>query len=142
MFAYLKEKKIACIVATHDKNDALSFADNLLIIRNNKILVNDTPIAIYKNPKEKYIATLFDDTNDITIDGERVLLYPHQIKIVYPSTSDPELFEMKATVLNSYFKGSYWLIEADFENQIIFLNHNIDLEKNKAIHLSFTLHTI
>ena len=142
LFAYLKEKKIACIVATHDKNDALSFADNLLIIRNNKILVNDTPIAIYKNPKEKYIATLFDDTNDITIDGERVLLYPHQIKIVYPSTSDPELFEMKATVLNSYFKGSYWLIEADFENQIIFLNHNIDLEKNKAIHLSFTLHTI
>ena len=142
LFAYLKEKKIACIVATHDKNDALSFADNLLIIRNNKILVNDTPIAIYKNPKEKYIATLFDDTNDITIDGERVLLYPHQIKIVYPSTSDPELFEMKATVLNSYFKGSYWLIEADFENQIVFLNHNIDLEKNKAIHLSFTLHTI
>ena len=32
LFAYLKEKNIACIVATHDKNDALSFADTLLIL--------------------------------------------------------------------------------------------------------------
>jgi len=142
LFAYLKEKNIACIVATHDKNDALSFADNLLIIRNNKILVNDAPITIYKNPKEKYIAALFDDVNDISVNDEKVLLYPHQIKIVVDSAANTELPARTATVLNSYFKGSYWLIEADFENQIVFLNHNIDLEKNKAIHLSFTLHTI
>jgi iron(III) transport system ATP-binding protein len=142
LFAYLKEKNIACIVATHDKNDALSFADNLLIIRNNKILVNDAPITIYKNPKEKYIAALFDDVNDISVNDEKVLLYPHQIKIVADSAANTELPALTATVLNSYFKGSYWLIEADFENQIVFLNHNIDLEKNKAVHLSFTLDSI
>jgi iron(III) transport system ATP-binding protein len=142
LFAYLKEKNIACIVATHDKNDALSFADNLLIIRNNKILVNDSPITIYKNPKEKYIAALFDDVNDISVNDEKVLLYPHQIKIVADSAANTELPALTATVLNSYFKGSYWLIEADFENQIVFLNHNIDLEKNKAVHLSFTLDSI
>jgi iron(III) transport system ATP-binding protein len=142
LFAYLKEKNIACIVATHDKNDALSFADNLLIIRNNKILVNDSPITIYKNPKEKYIAALFDDVNDISVNDEKVLLYPHQIKIVADSAANTELPALTATVLNSYFKGSYWLIKADFENQIVFLNHNIDLEKNKAVHLSFTLDSI
>jgi lipoate synthase len=54
-------------------------------------------------------------------------------------TTNTALPVTTATVLNSYFKGAYWLIEAVFENQIVFFNHNADLEKNKAIHLSFTL---
>jgi len=139
LFTYLKEKNIACIVATHDKNDALSFADSLLIIRNNRILVNNTPIKIYKNPENKYIAALFDDVNDIVLNEEKVLLYPHQIKIIEHSAKNTALPIKRATVLNSYFKGAYWLIEAVFENQVVFLNHSADLKKNKAIHISFTL---
>lgn len=139
LFTYLKEKNIACIVATHDKNDALSFADSLLIIRNNRILVNNTPIEIYKNPENKYIAALFDDVNDIVLNEEKVLLYPHQIKIIEHSAKNTALPIKRATVLNSYFKGAYWLIEAVFENQVVFLNHSRDLKKNKAIHISFTL---
>ena len=139
LFTYLKEKNIACIVATHDKNDALSFADSLLIIRNNRILVNNTPIEIYKTPENKYIAALFDDVNDIVLNEEKVLLYPHQIKIIEHSAKNTALPIKRATVLNSFFKGAYWLIEAVFENQVVFLNHSADLKKNKAIHISFTL---
>tara|TARA_R110001592_G_scaffold78741_1_gene236013 strand:+ start:2838 stop:3770 length:933 start_codon:yes stop_codon:yes gene_type:complete len=131
LFTYLKEKNIACIVATHDKNDALSFADQLIVIRNNKILVNDTPSKIYKNPKEKYVAALFDDVNEITIDEKNVLLYPHQIKIVEHSN-------LTAIVLDTYFKGSFWLIEAEFENQKIFFNNATALHKGVVIALSFT----
>ena len=130
LFAYLKEKNIACIVATHDKNDALSFADKLLIIRNNKILVNDAPKEIYNNPKEKYVAALFDDVNEFTIDGKTHLLYPHQIKVVEKS-------DKKAIVLNSYFKGSYWLIEAAFQNTNIYFNSEKSLNDKKEIALSF-----
>lgn len=130
LFTFLKENNIACIVATHDKNDALSFADKLLIIRNHKILINDSPKEIYKTPKEKYIASLFDDVNEIKMNGKTVLLYPHQIKIVEKS-------EKKGTILNSYFKGSYWLIEADFEGQKVFFNHFSDLILKSEIHLFF-----
>ncbi|WP_459741266.1 ABC transporter ATP-binding protein [Polaribacter sp. OB-PA-B3] len=129
LFAYLKEKNIACIVATHDKNDALSFADKLLIIRNHKILTHNTPKEIYKNPKQKYVAALFDDVNEIEINGKTILLYPHQIKIVDNS-------ETNAIVRNAYFKGSFWLIEAEFENQIVFLNHTDFIETNTKIKLS------
>jgi ABC-type Fe3+/spermidine/putrescine transport system ATPase subunit len=131
LFTYLKEKNIACIVATHDKSDALSFADDLIVIRNNKILVNDTPSKIYNNPKEKYVAALFDDVNEITIDKKNVLLYPHQIKTVEHSN-------LTAIVLDTYFKGSFWLIEAEFESQKIFFNSAITLQKGVVIALSFT----
>lgn len=132
LFTYLKDKNIACIVATHDKNDALSFADKLIVIRNKKIVANDSPKEIYNNPKEKYVATLFDDVNEINIDNKIVFLYPHQIKLVEKS-------ENKATVLNSYFKGSYWLIEAELRNKIVFFNHFSDLENNVKIDLQFII---
>jgi len=126
LFSYLKKKNIACIVATHDKNDALSFADKLIVIKSNKILTFDTPQKIYNNPKQKYIAALFDDVNSIEIKDKSILVYPHQIKIVDKST-------LTARVLNCYFKGSYWLVECLCNEQNIFLNHSSFLEKEKAI---------
>jgi ABC-type Fe3+/spermidine/putrescine transport system ATPase subunit len=129
LFAYLKEKNIACIVATHDKNDALSFADKLIVIRDKKIIANGAPKEIYNNPSEKYIAALFDDINEITLRGKTILLYPHQIKIRKKQKANTTDLNAKATILNSYFKGSYWLIEADLNGQIVFFNHPLDLKK-------------
>ena len=130
LFSYLKEKNIACIVATHDKNDALSFSDKLIVIRNNRIVANDSPTKIYNNPKEKYVAALFDDVNEITINKNTHLIYPHQIEVVEKSN-------IEVTVLNSYFKGSYFLIEADYKGQKVFFNRTSEVQKNAKIHISF-----
>lgn len=132
LFAYLKKKEITCIVATHDGNDALSFADKMMVIKNNTSIVFDTPTNIYQNPKQKYIASLFDDVNEIKIDGKHTLCYPHQIKIVAASP-------VKATVLNSYFKGSFWLIEAAIENQTIFLHHSNNIQPKEIISVMLPL---
>ncbi|WP_439131523.1 ABC transporter ATP-binding protein [Polaribacter sp.] len=132
LFGYLKEKKIACIVATHDKNDALSFANYLIIIKKNKILVNNNPKEIYKNPKEKYVAALFDDVNELKVDDKKQLLYPHQIKII-----DEEDAKFSATVINAYFKGSFWLIEVFFEQTSIFIHHHVAIRKGETIHFKF-----
>ena len=132
LFRYLKEKNISCIVATHDKNDALSFADKLIIIKNNKMIANDSPREIYKNPKEKYIAALFDDVNELTFNNETFLRYPDQLKVVEKS-------DILATVLNSYFKGSFWLIEAAFNNQKVFVNHSKEITKNTKIYIEVSV---
>jgi ABC-type Fe3+/spermidine/putrescine transport system ATPase subunit len=132
LFRYLKEKEIACIVATHDKNDALSFADNLLVIKDNQILAYGNAQKIYHNPKNKYVAALFDDVNEIVLDGKTILRYPNQIQIV--ANSDDI-----ATVTNCYFKGANWLIEADFNGQKIYIKHMEELEKGIAIWIRFSL---
>ncbi len=134
LFSYLKEKNIACIIATHDGNDALSFADKMIVIKNHKIIANHTPSNLYKNPQEKYIASLFDDVNDVIINNKQMLLYPHQIQIVENSL-------LKATVIKTYFKGYYWLIEVNFKNQSVFLNHhqNIDIKKTVSLRVNETV---
>lgn len=130
LFSYLKKKNISCIVATHDGFDALSFADQMIVIKNQKIIAKGTPKNLYKNPLDISVATLFDDVNEIIIKGESLLLYPHQIKISKKS-------EHIATVVSSYFKGFHWLIEADFLSQKIYFYHQEMIPVEKEVMLSF-----
>lgn len=130
LFAYLKEKNIACIVATHDGNDALSFANQMIVIKDQQIIANDSPKNLYENPPEHYVAALFDDVNQIEIEGKSVLLFAHQIKVVESSN-------YKASVLKSYFKGFYWLIEAEYNSQKIFFQHSEKLESGNLLNINF-----
>lgn len=122
LFAYLKEKQITSIVATHDSTDVLSFADEVLVMQNGKIIEKGTPKFVYENPENKYIASLFGDVNEILINGEIHFMYPHQLKIV----EEPGV---KATVLHSYFRGSHYLVEAEYNNQKLFFESTQHYDK-------------
>jgi ABC-type sulfate/molybdate transport systems ATPase subunit len=113
LFAYLKQKNITCIVATHDSTDVLAFADEVAIIKEGKIIESGIPKYIYENPRNKYVASLFGDVNEIEIDRKIQFVYPHQLQVCISS-------DFKVEVLNSYFRGSHYLIEAKFGNQILF----------------------
>jgi ABC-type sulfate/molybdate transport systems ATPase subunit len=128
LFAYLKEKQITCITATHDSTDVLSFADEVLIMKNGEIIESGTPKAIFENPKSKYIASLFGDVNEINIDGITKFIYPHQINVVKNS-------DIKVEVLNSYFRGSNYLIEAKLDNNVLFFEHNSEIPKTTQVFL-------
>ena len=130
LFSYLKEKNISCIVATHDGDDALSFADQMMVIKNKKVIAFDSPRNLYKNPPEHYVAALFDDVNELYIDGERRLMYPHQIQ-----TSKDSLH--KVIVKKSFFKGSFWLIEATFNSQVIFFQSTENILSEKEVGICF-----
>lgn len=130
LFNYLKEKQIACIVATHDGNDALSFSDQLIVIQNNTILAKDHPKKLYNDLTNKYVASLFDDVNEILVDNKTILMYPHQIKIVENSARN-------ATVLKTFFKGFYWLIQVSYKNQNVFVSHLSDIDQGTEITIDF-----
>ena len=126
LFAYLKEKQITCLVATHDSTDVLSFADEVLVMKNGEIIESGTPKTLYENPKSKYIASLFGDVNELKIDGELKYIYPHQFEIVDKS-------DLKLEVLNSYFRGSHYLIESKLDNEILFFEHDSEIKKESQI---------
>jgi ABC-type sulfate/molybdate transport systems ATPase subunit len=125
LFAYLKEQNITCIVATHDSTDVLAFADEVAIMREGKIIESGIPKFIYENPKDNYVASLFGDVNEIEISGKLQFVYPHQFKVSISS-------DLKVEVINSYFRGSHYLIEAKFGNQILFFE-NDDLIGNGEV---------
>ncbi|WP_445452661.1 ABC transporter ATP-binding protein [Flavobacterium sp. 25HG05S-40] len=128
LFGYLKEKQITTLFATHDSADVLSFADEVLVLQNGKIIDEGNPKAIYETPKNKYIASLFGDISEIIINGKTVLCYPHQLEIVPKS-------DLKVKVVNSYFLGNYYLIEATNGNQPIFFQTDEVLPAGSLVYL-------
>ncbi|MDY2586181.1 ABC transporter ATP-binding protein [Winogradskyella aquimaris] len=123
IFNYLKANNIACIVATHDRNDVLGFADEILVLNNKTIIAKDTPQNLYNNPKSPLIASFFEEFNVIN----NAIYYAHQLKIVKDS-------ELKAVVKQSYFNGGSWLIEAIFNDNLIYILHLNSIPIGTTIH--------
>jgi len=137
LFAYLKENKITCIIATHDSTDALSFADKTIVLKNGKIYANETPKELYENPPNKYIASLFGDINEIMLRSispnstsrRMILLYPHEIYLDKTS-------ESKVEVLASYFKGNNYLIKGMLKKQIIYFENKEEIAVGESVHIT------
>ena len=43
--------------------------------------------------------------------------------------------DIKVTIIRTYFKGHYYLIEADFEGNSVFFESNIEYKKNISVYL-------
>jgi len=133
LFAYLKRKEITVIVATHDSADALSFADETIVMQKGKLIEKAPSKELYFNPANKYVASLFGEVNEIAVDDENgattnLLLYPHQL------TVNSSGF-IQVLVKQSFFKGNRYLIKAVLEKQVIFFEHNTALENETLVYL-------
>ena len=122
LFKYLKEKNITCIVATHDKDDVLSFSDQMIVLHDSKIIANQTPEELYNNPEQELIASFFGEFNTIN----KNIVYANRLKVTASSN-------LKVVVKKSYYKGYYYLVEADLDGQLIFFEHSSLLEKGSKI---------
>ena len=125
LFAYLKNNKIACVLATHDKDDVLSFADQMMVLHKGVVMRTDLPSTIYSNPEHPLIAAFFGEYS--TIEGE--LYYAHQIVLADKSS-------LKAVVKHSFYKGDYFLIEASLNESVVYFKNPTALEENAVVSLA------
>lgn len=122
LFHFLKAENIACIVATHDKNDVLAFADNMIVLNHGKILLEGFPKDLYLNPKNPLLAAFFSEYCII----DDTIFYAHQIKVSEKGT-------IKAEVRDCYFQGTHFLIEAEADDEIICFNHPSSIKTKECV---------
>lgn len=126
LFSYLKKENITCLIATHDKDDVLPFTHETIIMRNGNITDHRKTLDCYKSPLNEYGGSLFNEVNVIPagwFDNKKELIcYPEQLEV-----SDKGI---EVTVINSYFKGNDYLIEANYKGQTLFFSnvysYNVD----------------
>ena len=124
VFKFLKANNISCLVATHDKDDVLGFANRVLVLENHKIIENKSVEDLYQQPNNKLVAAFFGEYNFLEPFG---YVYAHQLKIVDRS-------EYKATVNTSYFNGKNHLIEAYYNSNVVFIEHSTRLDSDTKIY--------
>ena len=60
--------QITCLLASHDPQDTLSWADEILVMKEGRIVQQGTPKEIYYDPVNEYVAAMFGKYNLLTPD--------------------------------------------------------------------------
>lgn len=135
LFSYLKEKNITCVVATHDSTDALSYADNTIVLQQGSVVAENKPEVLYNTPPNTYTASLFGEVNILSSkyffqddSPYEICIYPHELVI-----KDDGILEV--LINTSYFHGSFWLIEARLNGKNIYFVHDNSLKKGIQLRL-------
>ena len=106
-----KETGLTIILVSHDPTDGLFLADQLLILKQGRLLQHDQPENIYQNPSDLYTAKILGNAVSLTTDEadrlgikttkQNVVFYPEWVEL--KSTWNSRRFEVKEV----YYKGFY-----------------------------------
>jgi len=58
--------RITCLLTSHDPTDTLSWADEIIVMKEGKIIQKDIPEIIYQQPVNEYVAGMFGRYNLLT----------------------------------------------------------------------------
>lgn len=100
IFDIIKKTGVTVLFVTHDTQDALSVADEILILQKGKVIQKDVATNLYVKPNTLYVASLFGSTVHINKNLQNAFRCPlketccHAIRnekiIVSPSTAEAD----------------------------------------------------
>lgn len=130
LFSYLKTHRIACIAATHDSEEALAFADKLMLLKEGKGCNYGSPEDIFSKAATPFEAGFF---GEVTVLPKHVFLTSEKstktVFLAHELTLSKEKTAVGIVVKNSYFKGRNYLIHCHWNQQEVFFEHHEALAK-------------
>ncbi|MFC6229218.1 sulfate/molybdate ABC transporter ATP-binding protein [Paenibacillus allorhizosphaerae] len=130
---------ITTIFVTHDQEEAVEVADQIMIINEGRLEQQGTPIEIYKRPQTPFVATFIGESNQIgdisylkgfdatALPQAKAIIRPEFIEIgsvgeiPFPSAAE------KGTVKNVFFRGTNWQVEVDVKGDRLFAYRSLEL---------------
>ncbi len=118
---------VTCILTSHDPLDTLSWADEMLVMQNGRLIQQGTPQQVYRNPANEYTAGLTGSYNIVSpalaknipslqaveTDGRNMLIRPEAFTLVGDGSG------FNATVEQVIFWGSYYELEVLFNGETL-----------------------
>jgi ABC-type sulfate/molybdate transport systems ATPase subunit len=108
---------ISCILVSHDPDDTLPWADEIIIMKGGEVVQKGSPQDVYGHPVNEYAAGLlgkFSVVHSGNSQAENRLVRPEGFEIVDSGTSG-----LSGKVLNSSFMGSHFELDVDSQDQMI-----------------------
>lgn len=158
----LKQTSTTTIIVTHDPEEALQIADQIILMHQGKIIQSGTPKQLYFQPKTLFAARYFSDLNEIktqiqdqqlhTIFGNiaipkhltsnneiRCYFRPHQLRVNRIKTEN----SLVAKIISSNFLGYSQLlklkIEAEDKVLIAYVEYSQHYDQADTVYLSLDL---
>jgi ABC-type Fe3+/spermidine/putrescine transport system ATPase subunit len=141
-----EELNISCIMVSHDPLDTLSWADEIIIMKDGQIIQQGNPETVYHQPQTIYAAALLGNYNLISaakasyliehpgriVTDKKLLIRPEQCKISKEPNS-----HLKGNISDIGFLGAYYELQVvSGEDILIVRTTNADFRKGDIIYLS------
>ena len=151
-----KEVGITFIYVTHDQEEALTMSDKIVVINNGDIQQIGTPIDIYNEPENRFVADFIGESNIIEgtmladyrvqFDGQEyecvdygfdenepvdVVIRPEDIDIV-----PTEMGKLKGIIRSIIFKGVHYeiIVETMYRDIIVHTTDFTEINKEVGLH--------
>lgn len=74
-----KKLKITCIMVSHDPTDTLAWADEIIVLKEGHVIQHGTPLQIYHEPVNEYIAGLFGTCQVLSSNHQKIVGVKHPV---------------------------------------------------------------
>lgn len=111
-----EELNVTCMLISHDAEDMLPWADEIIVIKNGSILQKGTPKQVYSQPETEYTAGLFGRYSLLTPTLAERLELPSSKKFIRPEELTLTNKGIEAIVCNIFYLGSHYELEVIIDN--------------------------
>lgn len=130
----------SCILVSHDPVDLLSWADEIIIIHEGKIIQKGEPQEVYQYPVSEYAAALFGKYNAVSM--ELIRLFPSldndNRRFIRPADLKISLDEngVEGKISSSNFMGNFHEVEVSFSEQTLTIAANEHFAIGDVVYVS------
>jgi len=136
--------KITCVLVSHDPADMLSWAQKIIVMKDGTMVQKGTPMDLYRNPVNEYVAGLFGKYNLLDSQSEfrPKVKGLHNGKMLFTRPEDFQLVRksdggVKGVVSEVYFLGGHYELEVLLSEEVVTLKKdNCTLEKGDTVYVS------
>ena len=121
---------ITFIYVTHDQEEALTMSDRIAIFNQGRIVQIGTPLQIYEEPADEFVADFVGTSNILVRGGQRFVLRPEKIFIAPAgeAPTDAGLHVEPARLIEAVYVGQFtrYLVVLEDGSEIIAVRQNFD----------------
>ncbi|MFE6799760.1 sulfate/molybdate ABC transporter ATP-binding protein [Paenibacillus chitinolyticus] len=114
---------ITTIFVTHDQEEAVEVADEIMIVNKGRIEQKGSPIDIYREPLTPFVASFIGESSPLEEAGSLIgfadageasaIVRPEFVEIGLPGEISRQTASAEAVVKSTYFRGSNWQVEVE-----------------------------
>lgn len=134
---------ITSIFVTHDQEEAVEVADDIIIINKGRLEQMGTPAHIYQQPRTPFVASFIGESNvlehiahlkgfDAGVRDKQAFIRPDFIDIQHGNEVVMPYATERAVVRGVYFRGVNWLIEVDIGPYTLFGYRSLEVKELKV----------
>ena len=82
---------LTTLFVTHDQEEALELADQVVVMRNARIEQVGVPQEIYDHPRSPFVYEFLGNVNKLThATGETIYVRPHEVEVLFAAEQNPQ----------------------------------------------------